>query len=253
MPDSIPPTNAAQAQPAPDALAQSFAALKTYDRGSGRAALLALDQAVAAASLNDPPAQTRLEQQLVALLRPGASVVAREYICSKLALIGSERSVPALRQLLADTQLATAARNALEALPSPLAAQALGESLPELQGLLKVGALNSLGNRPEPEAATALLELLKDDHRDIAAAALAALGNLGSVKAGEALRDFLPQAPESLRSQAADAALNCAERLLATGQRTAAQALYRSVANQKPPPHVLEAAQRGLRRGADAQ
>jgi HEAT repeat protein len=235
------------AAPASGAPAQALEALKTYDRGSGRAALLPLDQAVAAASMNASPARQQLEQQLAAILQAGGSAVAREYLCSKLALIGSARSAAALGALLDDALLATAARNALEALPTTAAAQALRERLPHLQSLEKVGAVNSLGRLGDAASTGPLTELLKNAEGEVAVAAAAALGGIGSVQAGEALRDFYAKAPESLRLGTADALLNCAERLLGANQRGEAQALYQALARATPPAPVHDAAQRGLR------
>ena len=151
-----------------------------------------------------------LEEGRFTSLRAGGSVVAREYICAKLGLIGSEQSVPALSQLLAEAQLGTAARNALEALPCPQATQALRKALGRLHGLPKAGAINSLGNRREAASAGALKELLKDADPEVAGAAVAALGRIGSVAAGRALRHFYPKAPAALQHKTADAALNCA-------------------------------------------
>jgi len=249
MPASIPApaVKSADAAPAPGALAQALDALKTYDRGSGRAALLPLDGAVAAASMNASPTRQQLEQQLAVILQAGGSAVAREYLCSKLALIGSARSAAALGALLDDPLLATAARNALQALAPTAAAQALRERLPHLQSLAKVGALNSLGHLGDAASTGPLTELLKDGEGEVAAAAAAALGGIGSAQAGEALRDFYPKAPEALRLGTADALLNCAERLLEANQRAEAQALYQAVARATRAAHVQDAAQRGLR------
>jgi HEAT repeat protein len=235
------------AAPTPAALAQALEALKTYDRGSGRAALLPLDAAVAAASRNPSPARQQLERQLAATLQAGGSAVAREYLCSKLALIGSAPSAAALAALLDDPLLATAARNALEALPPAAAAHALRQRLPHLRSLAKVGAVNSLGHLGDAASAGLLTGLLKDAEEEVAAAAAAALGGIGSVQAGEALRDFYPKAPEALRLGTADALLYCAERLLAANQRAQAQALYQVLARATPAAHLRDAAQRGLR------
>jgi hypothetical protein len=235
------------AAPTPAALAQALEALKTYDRGSGRAALLPLDAAVAAASMSASPARQRLEQQLAVILHAGGSAVAREYLCSKLALIGSASSAAALAALLDDSLLATAARNALEALPPAAAAQALRQRLPHLRSLAKVGAINSLGHLGDAASAGLLAELLEDAEAEVAAAAAAALGGIGSVQAGEALRDFYPKAPEALRLGTADALLNCAERLLAANHRAEAQALYEMLARATRAAHIQDAAQRGRR------
>jgi len=71
------------------------------------------------ASLDDTAAQKELEKRLLVVLKRSGSPVAREYICSKLTLIGSDRSVSALAPLLNTPEFATAARNALETHPRP--------------------------------------------------------------------------------------------------------------------------------------
>src|SRR5262249_23319514 len=152
--------------------------------------------------------------------------VAAEYICSKLALIGSEASVPALAKLLADPQLATSARNALEAIPGATPSKALCNYLLNVNGAQKVGAINSLGTRRDAGSVSVLVPLMKDENLDLAGAATASLGQISTIKAAQALQKFLLGAPEMLRPQVADAALVCAERLLAQGQRNDAQLLY---------------------------
>src|SRR5690348_1117680 len=103
----------AKTNPANDtAVRGAFVDLQSYDQGSDRGGLLPIDEAVAA-SLMDAWTQRAMESQLLKALRTCRSAVAGEFICSKLALIGSEASVPALARLVADPQLSTSARNAL--------------------------------------------------------------------------------------------------------------------------------------------
>jgi hypothetical protein len=227
-------------------LKQAFEALEKYDRGSGRAALLPIDEAVTAA-LGDGAARKELERQLLAALGTVGSLVAREYIGSKLALMGSENSVPALRQLLADPQLATVARNALQAIPAREAGKALRDGLAKMAGPQKVGVINSLGARRETESVRALVKMLRDGDGEIAGAAAAALGEIGNVQAARALRAFLPKAPEAIKLKVSDAVLACAESLLAVGRKADAQALYRLIVAQRLPTHIQQAAARGLR------
>jgi HEAT repeat protein len=242
-----PPPVIAQGKSAPDAAAvdAAFAALKTYDRGSSRAALLPIDEAVMACA-DAPAARKKLEQRLIAALTDGGSVVAGEYLCSKLTLIGSAHCVPALAARLSDPQLATAARIALEVLPVRQADKALRDNLPELDGLLKVGVIQSLGMRRDPESVRALTALLRSQDLEIVSAAAAALGEIASTRAAKALREFLPRAPAGLRGPVADAALVCAERLLASGRKSEARALCQSLAGMTLPKHIQDAAHRGL-------
>jgi HEAT repeat protein len=209
--------------PDTEALEQAFVALRTYGPGSGRAALLPLDEEVAGCSGRE---RTRLEQRLLTALASCSSVVAREYICAKLVLIGSEASVPPLAGLLADIELSTGARNALQAIPGRAAARALRDSLPKLNGLQKIGAINSLGARRDEDSVRALSELLAEDGLQVKAAAAAALGNIGTVQAAKALQKFWAQAPAASRQTSADAMLVCAEHLMAAGEKTAARRLY---------------------------
>ena len=227
-----------------DPLAPAFAALKVYDRGAARAALLPIDEATAAASAGDSPARPQLEERLVAALESGGSVVAREYICARLALVGSARCVNALVASLAETEVATAARRALEALPCPEAGAALRASLATLNGLAKVGVINSLGHRRDTGSVEALSALLREPEPQIARAAAAALGRVGSAQAGEALAAFLAQAPVEQRRAAADAVLRCAEALWAAGRRAEAQGLCRKLLEPGQSAWVQEAARR---------
>lgn len=240
-----PTASPGQPSPKPAALDAAFEALMIYDQGSSRGALLPIDEAVMK-SLDDTEARKELERQLVTALQPGGTVVAREYICSKLALIGSDYSVPALAALLGAPQFATAARTALEAIPDRQATKALRGSLTKVEGLQKVGVINSLGTRRDADSVRALAALVNNSDLEIAGAAAAALGEIASGKSAKVLRTFQPQVPQALRQKVADAMLTCAERLLAAGKRTDAQTLYRMLATTALPSHVQHAAVRGL-------
>lgn len=229
--------------PAP--LDAAFDALKTYDQGSSRATLLPIDEAVVAA-LPDDAARLTLERRLLAALTPDGSVVAHEFLCNKLTLVSSELSLPALAALLDRPALTTAARNALEASPHPLASQVLRERLPHLTGLAQIGAIQSLGVRRDGASVSALAALLAAPAPEISRAAGTALGEIGTPAAAQALRDFQPHAPGALHAALADACLVCAERLGAAGQRAEAQSLYRILAIPTQPKHVQQAAARGL-------
>lgn len=239
--------DANNSEAASGALLQAFEALQRYDTGSGRADLLPIDEAVAASSAQSAAAR-RLERKLLETLGVATSDMAREYICSKLALIGSELSVPALVSLLSHPRLALGARTALELIPSLEAAKALRSAVPKLAGLLKIGVINSLGTCRDQSSVKLLVKLLRDPDLETAGAAAAALGRIGSSKAGRALRAWLPLAPSSLRSKAADAALVCAEHAAEGGQVGEALALYRVVLNiPGQPQHIQTAAACGLR------
>ncbi len=228
----------------PASVQEAFTALSSYDRGSPRAALLPIDDAVAQ-SKTSQRAREELEHRLIAALSCG-SEVAREYACVKLATIGGEASIPGLSALLAHPRLATCARTALEGIPSAQASKALRYALSKLEGLAKIGVIISLGVRRDPDAARALTALLRNPDPVVQSAAAAALGEIGTDKSAKALRAFLPKASQPIRQQVGDACLVCAERLLGQNRRSDAASLYSALADSSPPRHILEAAKRGL-------
>jgi HEAT repeat protein len=227
------------------ALDSAFAALANYDHGSGRGSLMALDEAVGAATA-DANARQALEARLLGVLRSQASPLAKEYVCRKLAMIGSARSVPALAELLAHKQLAHLACQALEAIPGAEALRALRGSVPKLGGLAKLAVLQSLGLRRDAESVPALTALLADADAQTACAAAVALGEIGTLPAAQALQQFRPAAPERVKDVVIDALLACAEALAAEGKKSDALAIYKSLAAAQVPKHVKLAATRGM-------
>jgi len=232
--------------PEPDnPLDTAFEALKTYDTGSGRAALWTLDDEVRHA-LGDVSARIALEQRLIRALQAKPSAVASQYICSKLALVGSELCVAALVGLLPDPLVSTAARNALERIPGASASKALRHCLPSLQGLQKIGVIQSLGAKRDASSVGKLAGLLKELDPEVATAAAYSLGQIANVKAGKVLLEFLSSVPEALRPKIAAAALACAGRLLTEGHQAEARRLYTVLAAPSESPQIRQAAARAL-------
>jgi len=227
------------------AVSKAFAALQTYDRGSSRASLMPMDDAVIA-SFDDAQLRSDLERRLAAVLTAKVSLVAKQYVCSKLGLIGSAESVPALAEFLADRDLAQAVQSALESMPCPETARAIRDRLPKLGGLEKVGAINCLAVRRDAQSVSVLATLLADPDNQVRLAALAALGNIGTTEAAQALQTFQPNAAASINLAVADALLACAERLLSAGRKAESQAIYKSLADSPQPKHIRLAANRGL-------
>ena len=222
---------------------KAFDALATYDRGSSRGALQPIDHAVAAAT-NDAALRADLELRLGAILRGPAPVVAKEYACGKLTVIGGPASVPALAALLSTPELAHAATNALQAMPGAEAGQALRDSLGRLTGLPLVGVITALGMRRDTDSAALMAPLLVHADGRVASAAIAALGEIGSKAAATLLHEFAPKAPPPLRPAVADACLVAAERLRASGEPAVARTLLDGLLATEPAAHVGAAALR---------
>ena len=216
------------------------------------AALIAAAGTGRARAAGDKNAAAEKERQLIAVLQSDAPAADKAIPCKQLAIYGSKAAVPALAPLLADRELASWARIALEAIPDPAADEALRGALPKLQGRLLIGAINSLGVRRDAKAADALVQRLKDPDPEVASAAAEALGRIGGEKAAQALEQSLAGAPAAVRSSVAYGCVLCAERDLADGKADRAVRLYDTVRKADVPKQRVLEATRGaiLARGA---
>ncbi|MBN2270332.1 MAG: HEAT repeat domain-containing protein, partial [Sedimentisphaerales bacterium] len=142
---------------------------------------------------------------------------------------GSEQAVPALAPLLADKELASWARIALEAIPGAAADTALRDAMGKLQGRLLVGVINSIAVRRDVQAVDPLIRKLDDADAPVASAAAVALGHIGGEKAAKALTKSLADAPAGVRSEVAEGCILCAEQLLAQDSTAQAIDIYDTV------------------------
>jgi HEAT repeat protein len=224
-------------------LDQALTALKTYDWGQDPKTLSSIDDAIVA-SHGDAAKRKELEEQLAALLSGETTFDGKQNVCRYLMAIGTAASVPAVAALLADEKLSHMARYALERNPSAEAATALRDALPKVKGELKVGVISSLGSRGDNASVGALAELLGDGDPAVAVAAARALGAIRTAEASKALGQASPD--PKVQPAVTDAALSCAEALLASGKNIDALAIYKKFAGEGQPKHVKLAATRGM-------
>ena len=133
----------------------AFEALKKFDWGSDLAALNPIEDAAIAAH-EKPEVGKDLESRLVAALQSELSLDAQEYVCRKLAMVGTAAAVPSLAVLLVKKEISHMARFALERIPAAEAAQALRDALPKVSGPVKIGVISSLGARRDSAAVATL-------------------------------------------------------------------------------------------------
>ena len=98
----------------------------------------------------EQPAADVQQRDLIAVLQSDAPKSEKAITCKKLVIYGTEQCVPALAPLLADDELSSWARTALEAIPGPAADAALRDASSKLKGRLLVGVINSIGVRGLP-------------------------------------------------------------------------------------------------------
>ena len=177
----------------------------------------------------DEKAGNYKQSDLIAVLQSDASKAEKAITCKRLVIFGTEKSVPALSPLLADEELASWARIALEAIPGPTADAALREALGKLEGRLLIGAINSIGVRRDVRAVGTLVKKLDDSNASVASAAAVALGHIGGERAAKALTQSLADTPASVRSAVGEGCILCAEWFLAQDRTTEAIKLYDTV------------------------
>ena len=140
----------------------------------------------------------------IAILKSSAPPQDKALACKRLAIYGSKDAVPALAPLLADKELASWARIALEAIPDPSADAALRKAAGKLHGLLLDGTINSIGVRRDAKAVSTLTSKLKDSDPQVASAAAVALGHIGGDKAAAVLQKSLATTPAAIRPAVAE-------------------------------------------------
>jgi HEAT repeat protein len=212
--------------------------------GLGFAALVTILLGFSPAQLGaaDAPSSAEKQQNALAVLRSDAPPGEKGLACKQLAIYGSCDAVPALAPLLLNPELSSWARIALEAIPDPVAGDALREALGRVQGRLAVGVINSIGVRRDARALDTLVARLKDPDTDIVGAAANALGRIGGPAATQALLQALPGTPPAARGEVALGCILCAEKLLAGGDGAAAIQVYDTVRQaQVPKQRVVEA------------
>lgn len=202
---------------------------RNYRFGQSREALTALAAHVQL-SLGDAARKQTIEGQLIGLLET-ATPDGRNFALRQLLLVGGEKSVPALAQLLTG-KASHLARCVLERLALPSADAALRDALGRTTGEARIGIIASLGERRDAAAVEAIAGLLSDDDSATACASANALGRIGTAKAAAALRAAMDK-PGADAAKLVDAAMQCAQQLLVDGNPIAAaelsQACYRRV------------------------
>ena len=204
-------------------------------------------------AFDDPATSPEKEQELLAVLRSDAAPADKAIACKNLAIYGSSESVADLAKLLADPQLSSWARIALEVIPGEATDEALRKTTDALEGKLLVGAINSIGVRRDVKAIETLAPRLQNADVEVASAAAVALGRIGNAAAADALRKSLAAAPASVRTAIAEGCVLCAEAFTAEGKSADAVAMYDEIRKADVPTQRIVEATRGaiLARGQD--
>ncbi|MBQ1278278.1 MAG: hypothetical protein IIY07_06505, partial [Thermoguttaceae bacterium] len=164
----------------------------------------------------------------------------------RLAVVGSEASIPKLAALLANEKQNFNARFALEAFPFAAADAALAEAAAQLDGACLVGVIDTIGVRGKAESVELLTKIYAEkDDVAVKKAVVAALGAIATDEAAgflvsKAKKDLNGADPLFLRGLG-DAILDAAEAREKAGNLVGAAALYDAATTAGLPNFVREA------------
>jgi len=224
--------------------------LKKYDYGQSRAALTELSDKIREA-YGKPAELRRIELSLLEVLRSDSTPAAKQFICRKLSIIGTQQSVPTLAAMLMqkpgskqEPHPADMSRYALERIPGAAVDDALRNAVAKTSGTVKVGIINSLGQRGDSKAAVEIGKLIYDSDPVVAEASAAALGNIGGPDAVKALSEARDKTKDKLRMVVLDSYLKCADQMVAKGMKNQAMTIYKELSTEPAP--IGAAALRGM-------
>jgi len=196
------------------------------------------------------------EGKLIAVIK-SADATHKEKVdaCRGLALIGTEKSIAPLMELLGDEQLSHMARYALEPIRHPAVDAAFRDALGKLKGMPLVGVIGSIGVRRDAQAVQPLQGILMSSEASPEAKgmALRALGQIGTEEAAEFLKNSMDYVPPEGRPDLYEGLFRCAETALAEGRKQQAIEIYDKLRKLDGPHQVRGGAVRGaiLARGSE--
>ena len=199
----------------------------------------------AVASLADPKLRSALELKLAAALSAASTRRGVDFLLRMLRIAGTDKSVPAVADMLAGRETSHMARYVLASMGTDAAKKALHAGLADAPDELKSGIVDSLGDLRHAPATKDIIKLLENTHCEANAAR--ALGLIGGNAAAEALDDRFPDSPGPMKNNYFQALLRCAESFYAKGELEAADEIYEDVGEEDDKPaHLQLASLRGV-------
>ncbi len=234
-----------------DKLVSLFDQLRNYDWDSSRAVPIEIEHTIRTLDENTA-ARIDVERMLLDVLKANTSLAAKDFVCRQLAVIGTEVSVPALSDLLANPETTSMARYALENIPGEAVEERLTAVAAKTENdTILIGILTTLGTRQSSrvmELGKTLLADKSEAGEDVRTAVIWALGSVGTEKSADLLREKAPALQGHLRQRCLDALLKCADHLDETGHETQAKEIYQTLYRADMPSVTRGAAFMGLAR-----
>jgi hypothetical protein len=192
-----------------------------------------------------PPANRGMRDEL---LRSLCEIAGAAEVSVLMPLVeNSEERDNSRRAIAEDVDVRDFVRRAIECIPGDEATVALAQMAVKGAGTeFRIGAINALGKRKNAEAMKALQACAADPDPRIRLAAADALSNIGDPSAMPAIgQSFDPNRGWAPHANAARTQLRLASNVGKTGNKQAADQIYRSVGAQAEP-YQVKAAQIGV-------
>jgi HEAT repeat protein len=201
---------------------------RQYEFGQSRRGLVEIEQQIASV-YQQPEELSKAEAVLLEVLQSDCSFALKDFICRRLSIIGTARSVPVLAGLLKEPKTAALAEYALVRIPSEEVDRVLAEHLASAEPSIQIGLLSTLGLRKSKQSVSAIAPLMTASDLSVAEAAVGALGQIGTAEAAQALEQRAEQTAPALKNRLADSLLACADNLRQQAGMTEAEKIYAKV------------------------
>lgn len=229
-------------------LTAAVRAVSDYDFDRPRTKLVELERLINATHGNRT-ARMEIEKAMAELLNSQATLAAKQFVCKKLWIMGTDLSVPALAGLLhgPDPVLPEAACYALRSQESAIAAAAVRNALDRAQGVARVAIINLLGDKQDVASTSQLITLAASADALASDAAIAALGKIASHESVAALTKIHRSPDPTRRLNCSHALLQAAQQLAKRGDSAAAKAICNQLNKDSEPAQIRRGASLAMR------
>ena len=215
-------------------LEEALKAVRTFRQGDSHGPVYVVREAVYAATA-DESKRAAIEARLLDLLKdPQSTYRCRKLVCHDwLPVVGSERAVPVLLDVLDGERQSILAIKALEQIPVPEAEAALRKAVGRTSGNARIMAVKALGARRDAKAVDLLADLLDDAEGGLREEVLHAIATIGTDDAADVLLDVDPKS-----AGAAEALQTLAQRRLEEDAPADVERIGRLLLKKEQPLHV---------------
>ncbi len=179
-----------------DALDDLIDPLREYDWGQSRKPLVQLQDFIRE-HCQSTEAVEIIESHLLKVLGADVSLATKDFICRQLAVIGTEKSIAVLSEMLPNPETSNIARYALEKIPDTVVDETLLEIAKKTSDReILIGILSTLANRKSEHVVSLSRDIFADTSKSDEAVKIAVIYALGAVGTEGSVAELLRIRPE---------------------------------------------------------